>query len=388
MSERRYLTVGGQRREIVDLRPEPGRALGEIVADLADARAALELAREGADPDGASAARQAVRILEAEVTRRRESAQHIATEARRAAEAQVAARPDMPDWEALSILTAADALELADAPLGSRTGEPPAPTIRIAGDAGALGSVGEVLLVTGSGGAGKSSAILQAVLGAAEPDAPEWTEALPGLDFRRGPAFLAAYEDRPERIRERADAILEGAEIPAAVSAADMRARPIYGPRAETGWSYEAAPGRTAHWPTFWSRALARIEEGRESAPGPGYVVIDPGAEAFTGDDRQTGAVREFLAAVSRECERIGCAPVVIVHPSKRMGSGADAIAGTAAWHDAARGVLALSREGDAIRLRAIKSNYGRTGDVASLRRAGGGEGRFFDPDTEGDATA
>ena len=187
-----------------------------------------------------------------------------------------------------------------------------------------------------------------------------------GLSVNRGPVVVASYEDSPPRMRDRAIELLEAPDvsaIPQPLYVFDMSSRPLFGPTLAVPF-YDAVPGRLASWSPFWRRVASRIREGRQLCPGPGLVVIDPAQEAFVGDETRPTAVRHFLDSACAVCRTLGTGLVVIAHPSKlgltRIGArGAEAISGTAAWHDAARGVLSLRREADLWRLRAEKANYG-----------------------------
>ena len=56
---------------------------------------------------------------------------------------------------------------------------------------------------------------------------------------------------------------------------------------------------------------------------------------------------------------------------------GAGAVAGSATWYDAARGVLYMARDGDRRSLRCIKANYGRSGWSVDLHERLDMNGRF-----------
>ena len=168
--------------------------------------------------------------------------------------------------------------------------------------------------------------------------------------------MLCSYEDQPSVLRHIADNLVEKANpstrIPAALSLMPMRGFPMFGPPDDqrgTGALYNAEPRPKRWWKRTWSEIERMLDDGRKDRAGPGFVVIDPATSAFVGDDSRVSAVRSFLDAIRIEIERIGCGVIIVAHPSKagvRGGEkGAEAVAGSPAWIDASRGVIAFKRE-------------------------------------------
>ena len=83
------------------------------------------------------------------------------------------------------------------------------------------------------------------------------------------------------------------------------------------------------------------------------------------------------MGALSREAKAARCGVLVVAHDTKATrrdvageDPGAGAIAGSATWFDAPRGVLYLSRKKDdegRRELRCLKANYGRSGWTVNL---------------------
>lgn len=373
----------GRRYEVLDLGPESDRSLGALITDIQQTREAHALALEYGRRDDAQRERERLRVLEAELTERRDMTRDKSPRIR--AFERIVGDPHITNEAAELILDEADAAEFGDRPLRDVRGVPGVPLVRLAGSGGALLSIGECLILSGEGGSGKSSLMLQLGAIGADANAPEWIPAL-GLEVARGPVIYASYEDSPQRVRDRAVDLLEAdgpQDIPESVYIADMAGKPLFGPTSKVPF-YDAVPGRLPAWASFWRRVRARIEEGRERTPGAGLVVLDPAAEAFTGDELRTTAVRQFLDSACIVCRALGCGLIVVAHPSKfglarSRGRGAEAIAGTAAWHDASRGVLSLQRDGKVWTLKAEKANYGPSGDSIYLTRDGAGPFRLHD---------
>ena len=363
--------------DVVDLGPEAGRSIQALITDMQQTRAAHALALEYGYRDDAEIERNKLRVLEAELTARRDLTRRDAP--RLEAFDRIVEQPDMSDDQVEAILDEADAAEFGDLPLREVEGVAGVPLMRLEGQAGALLSIGECLILSGEGGSGKSSFFLQLALEASRPRATKWVDGL-GLSLRRGPVFYASYEDSPQRARDRALELLGTKRlrsIPEPLYIGNMSGKPLFGPTMAVPF-YDAVPGRLSAWAPFWKRVAARIIEGRKLCPGPGLVVVDPAAEAFVGDELRTTAVRQFLDSCCVVCRTLGIGLVVIAHPSKlgltRVGArGSESIAGTAAWHDAARGVLSFRREGDIWTLKAEKANYGPADVSIYLTREGGG---------------
>ena len=139
----------------------------------------------------------------------------------------------------------------------------------------------------------------------------------------------------------------------------------------------ESKPG--GHWSGLWE-AIGRI--------GARLVVIDPASAALEGATNDSGPVRRFMDQLRREAETSGAGVLVIAHDTKsarneaRAGGdpGAGAVAGSAAWFDASRGVLYFRSNPtgqDEWLLECIKANYGQTGWGAMLNVAKTKSGQF-----------
>ena len=93
------------------------------------------------------------------------------------------------------------------------------------------------------------------------------------------------------------------------------------------------------------------------------------------------GPVRALFTATREAAEQAGCGVLIIAHDTKAarneaatgQAPGAGAVAGSATWYDAARGVLYLRDAPDKSTnkrnrlLTCVKSNYGRPGWQVSL---------------------
>ena len=253
---------------------------------------------------------------------------------------------------------------LALEPLAGYLGAPiPAPILwrddGSDGDGGpvdAVLSAGEAALLSGEGGAGKSTLALHlAAVGAP-------TRPVCGLRRAAGPVVLISYEDAPARLADRLTWIPGG-------EAAPVHVWPDPAPLWEADPDRAGASRPASCWKPLWA-AVRRI--------GARLVVVDPAGAALAGvDASQTGPVRAFFRELVHEAEASAAGVLVIAHPTKAArdearagrGPGAGAVAGSAAWVDAARGVLTLERGAGGARLLVCeKANYGAPGWAVELR--------------------
>ena len=243
-------------------------------------------------------------------------------------------------------------------PVAAARADPvPEPLVREVGGRGSVLAVGEVALLSGAGGGGKSTLALQIALAAALGDRSgnAW-QSTAGMDVAPGRSVLVTWEDRARRIYDRAVRIVKSEERDLLKDRVFVveGVGPIFGPP-ETTPLFNAAPAPMPRWQLLFE-AIAEI--------GPRLVVIDPVMSAFSGDSGRVEAVRLFLDALRIVAESDGYGVLAIAHNTKSHRSGGDtagAIAGSAGWHDAARGVMTLTRdeEEERDRLSVIKANYG-----------------------------
>ena len=249
------------------------------------------------------------------------------------------------------------------APLQSFDGAPrPAPLIwrddgtdgEGGGPVDAILRTGEVALLAGAGGLGKSTLALHLAASAAAGGG-----AWGGLRAANGPAVLVSYEDHPVEAAHRLT-WRDGRE-------GDLELYvwpdpdPLFEAEAERGGGSRPC----SQWRELWD-AVRRLKAR--------LVVIDPASASLAdASTSETGPVRAFLRALTVEAQASDCGVLVIAHSTKAgraavqrgYDPGAEAVAGSAAWWDAARSVLTLERAPDganALLLMAAKANYGASG--------------------------
>ena len=221
---------------------------------------------------------------------------------------------------------------------------------------------GEVAVLSGGGGGGKSTLALQWALAAARNELHGGDQGpVAGCRVAGGTVAYISWEDRRRRIKDRADKIVQDwHDSPTNLIWVAEGVGPIFGPPPDTPL-FNARPVPLPSWDELW-QAIRDIHE--QQAGDLSLVVLDPVMSAFAGDSSRVEAVRLFLDALRAEAEALNCGILLIAHSTKTGRAGTDetgAVAGSAAWHDAARGVVTLGRpktDGPDI-LACVKANYG-----------------------------
>ena len=232
---------------------------------------------------------------------------------------------------------------------------PPA-LLALPGDNAAVLPVGEVGILAGSGGTGKSTLASEIALAVAHEKAK-----CPFDVKTHGPVLWLAYEERPGLIAARAKArgFTQGIHV------LDMRGGrwPLFGPGDRGGGAglYNARPEPLAGWRVMEAEA-ARVE--------PRLIVIDPALAAFVGEPNAAPPVREFIERLAAWADGIKASALVLAHATKERETGPFDRAqagGSGAWTDAARCALTLVHGdgsgspagGDARTLAVLKANAG-----------------------------
>lgn len=270
-------------------------------------------------------------------------------------------------------------------------GERPAPLLSLAGQPGAVLSLGTVGVLSGEGGMGKSALTASLAVTLASRGEGEGGPLVGGLfdaPIGGGPVLVASWEDSAAVTRWRIEAAAKALKLKydavRRVFLMDLAGSPLYGPgaRGESAGLYNARPEPLAGWRDLW-REVARLK--------PRLVVIDPVLSAFVGNSNDAAPVREFLAVLSVESarddgERQPCAVLLVAHSNKAARGGETdpfdpgQVGGSAAWTDGVRSALVLGWDYDRgpgeRHLAVAKSNYGPARRALPLKpvRVGGGD--------------
>lgn len=246
---------------------------------------------------------------------------------------------------------------------------PPTVLLRTAGEyKTAVLTVGEVCVLSGAGGAGKSTLALAVSYAMAAGGKRDWESC--GLEIRDDrdapepmPVVYASAEDAAWQIKRAARRIMKHREefdLPYFLHHMDLRGRLLFAP-ADDG--YNAPAETTPEWKSLWNAV---------KSTGAKMVVIDPVMAVYAGNENRAVEVRRFIGALTAEAEAHACGVLLLAHNTKAArGKDADPfdaghVAGSASWTDGVRGALALDwpsgGEGDTDvrRLKVIKANYGQ----------------------------
>ena len=243
----------------------------------------------------------------------------------------------------------------------------PVPVLRVAGFGGAVLSLGSVCLLSGAGGAAKSTLAASVALDVGTicetADAElGLTRSLSGVfDVRAGPVMIASYEDPAGVVAWRLRKLAALRDLPQpsldGIRVAGMTGLPLFGPRPND--PPNARPSPLSGWAHLWD-SVAEVK--------PSLVIIDPALDSYVGEANRAESVREYMTALAVEANTPGreCGVLLLAHSRKdARAKGADIydpgqVSGSGAWHDAARGVLTLTGRGDDRTLAVTKANWGR----------------------------
>ena len=247
---------------------------------------------------------------------------------------------------------------------------------------------GRVVMLSGTGGAGKSRLALQLAAGIASggSDRGEWIHgaSFPGLTLATtapAPVVFASWEDEPEEFHRRLSE-LSGSNTPWVTP--DNLAHLLPVDMAGQGPVWAPASGRhiaTLATITPTGERLRRLCESQ----GARLLVLDPLAAAYAADENARGLVRAFVSDWDAWARANDCAVLILAHPPK---SGAD-YAGSTDWQGSVRALWTLAQETIGLppargqpdcrtkvwTLDAVKGNYGVAPDTVQLAwdHTGGG---------------
>ena len=315
---------------------------------------------------------------------------------------------DLGDPGAVGQLLAALADPVPAIEWGGLAGDVTLPETIIGRGSGCVLPVGEVGVLAGGGGLGKSRLSLQIALAAAATMEGYWARPFeragssvglrPGVgdafEVVGGPVVLLGWEDRAQWVRWRLQEIARWRGVsgvdPERLSFASVD-RPLL--EVPAGGRRDALPEATSTYSGLWKRA---------GEVGARLVIIDPAALALECVGYDPAPVGRFMNRLRADALAHGAGVALVAHSTKAArGAKADdddpgVVAGSASWWDRARCVLVLKPvDGGGWRLRVAKSNYARPDepgaglmltDVSDI----GGAGRpvAFEVDAGAPATA
>jgi RecA-family ATPase len=227
-----------------------------------------------------------------------------------------------------------------------------------------------VTLLTGNGGDGKS--LLAVQLLKSSVTSTRWL----GRDVKRVRCCGVFAEDDSDELMRRTDGALTAERL----SFGDLDGLTYVDREGLDSIMYEADHNDTFGRTTaFFAQVWQTVQE-----LGAELLVLDSLYNFFGGNENVRSQVNQFIGELKRMAKKLGCAIVLVAHPSRAgMGAGGDGTAGNTAWHNAVRARLYLHRKkhpsGDPdqkgpLVLEHMKSNYGKAEDAIEIMWE---EGRF-----------
>lgn len=220
---------------------------------------------------------------------------------------------------------------------------------------------GDLTIMSGNGGSGKTEIITQLLVHVAA-GLGDWL----GCTIEEGAVLFLSCEEPEHNIRDRVERIckhrcIDPYKLP------DLH---LLFPDLESTWLVHAnKDGRLARAPLLdWLETW--IVEHK-----PRLVVVDNVAAVFDGEAIARRQVRAFLAMLRKIAREHDTAIVLLDHPSVRGMADGSGTANSVDWRNSVRSMLHLSDpekdDPDARALTVTKSNYGRTGEKVTLRWSG-----------------
>jgi len=218
---------------------------------------------------------------------------------------------------------------------------------------------GEVTLVGGHGGAGKS--VLGLILAAHVAAGKTWA----GLTCTQGRVLIASLEDDANLVNYRLSRIADAYALDRDVIEDNITI--VDGSDTDAALVSEMSEYGTAR-----IIDMAPMEELREDADGCVLIVVDNASDAFDGNENNRRQVRGFMRRLKQVARENDAGLILLAHIDKnaaRYGAAGNSYSGSTAWHNSARSRLALSlSEIGTVELHQEKRQLGKLADPIRLR--------------------
>jgi RecA-family ATPase len=220
----------------------------------------------------------------------------------------------------------------------------------------------QVTLLSGDGGVGKSLLAIQLAISAAS--GCPWFGAL-AVDqmvsasrwFRLNGALVVACEDDAGELHRRVKAIGRSRGL----EPSRLRGLALI-PMAGEDARLISTDRQGVQTPTdFWQRVCHRVRLTR-----PKLMVLDTASHLFSGNENVRSEVTSFVQMLQGLAQDVGCAIVLLSHPSVAGMASGTGLSGSTGWNNSVRSRLYLKRDGDDPEVRIleqVKSNYGAVGE-------------------------
>jgi RecA-family ATPase len=220
---------------------------------------------------------------------------------------------------------------------------------------------GDLTILSGNGGSGKTEIILQLLIYVVA-GLSDWL----GCTIESGIALFLSCEEPETNIRDRVERICKHRNvIPHDLANLHL----IFPDLNETWLAHAGRDGRLTRAPLL-DALEAWIAKNR-----PALVAIDSIAAVFDGEAIARRQVRSFLAMLRKIAREHDVAIILLDHPSVRGMADGSGTANSVDWRNSVRSMLHLSDpdkdDQDVRELTVTKSNYGRAGEKIMLRWSG-----------------
>jgi RecA-family ATPase len=218
--------------------------------------------------------------------------------------------------------------------------------------------MGDLTILSGNGGAGKTEIIVQLLVAVAAA-LGDWL----GCTVESGVALFLSCEEPEDDVRDRIERICKHRQIdPHALE--DLH---LLFPELDSTWLASADRAGKMTPTALFTYIEKWIEQNN-----PRLVVIDSIAAVFDGEAIARRQVRSFLAMLRKIARQHNVAIVLLDHPSVRGMADGTGTANSVDWRNSVRGMMHLSDpdkdDQDARELEVKKNNRGRIGEKVTLR--------------------
>lgn len=221
----------------------------------------------------------------------------------------------------------------------------------------------DVTILSGDGGAGKTTIALQLAVSVA-CDLGDWL----GTTCEAGPVLFFSAEEPEEEIRRRIDRIAANRGL----DPDDIENLHLHFPRLMECCLGTGAPNQPIAPTAAFHSLKAAVRRLR-----PTLVIVDSNAATLGGNYVDRAHARTFVSQFREMAQETGCAVLLLDHPSAAGLTNGSGRAGNMDWQNAVRAFLYFRKldneDGSSGReLEIMKSNYGPTGDKTALQWSGG----------------
>ena len=234
---------------------------------------------------------------------------------------------------------------------------------------------GEIMVITGAGGQGKSAMLGDIALAVACSGTDRHAGHIIRAHGPDAPVLWLAFEEPVTNIRDRLGVLdPDGSRGRERIRLADMRSlqnpaeRLLFGPAPEYPYRVQRQPGMD-----LLERSLEAAGEADPQNRMPRLVIVDTLLRGFSGDPHRATDVVSFLDALGLVARRYQCGIIGVAHATKAVRGGRETpdelldpgqLSGHGQWIDAPRTTLCLTGHRDIEagryhRLTIVKTNVG-----------------------------